>query len=313
MNSIHEVFSIFPNPFQQGKISYDEVPLQLKENPLLEIFISETFIGTIVKAILLIILLAICPLLLIIVLFFFAGGTLYAIIIRIIPESIIDKLFPKLLKEIYYIRQYIKEGLYEYNVDCNFELAKEKFLKARHILQTTGRVITFSKERPINPNIIAINEYIIKCMGYLEEYSKMYEFIQDNDVMYKRTKLLMLNAIINPCDVTIAFFENNYTEQEIKSHPIFLLLPLIAIAIYYKNPQKALEYINTKYEFIFKPFLTDELYILFYTEILLYRKLKNTDKEKELINYINNNENSLNYSVSKYIQDIEKMIQNADY
>lgn len=194
----------------------------------------------------------------------------------------------KTIIQIYKTKKLIQKGINEYNNNYDFTAAINAFQAAQ-------------MEYP--PLADELNDWIVECYNRQNKYNDALEFIQTHNVTSKRIKTFILYALAGRDNEALNYFEKNYTKEEIKKHPAILMLPVELLAGKLNQPDKAIEYLEVKHNYIFKQFMNKELSYIKEWLALCYQLIGNYQKAKEIYQNILEY-NPYNYSAKQSYEDI---------
>ena len=262
-NPIEEIEYLYPNTFfdkshetnRNGTINQKKLPLALQLSFMDKIVIKiyEKYLFVFLTIYIL------CTILLI-----FANHNLGKLCLIILVCNII---FYKPSKQIYKAKVLIQKGINEFNNNYNFSAAMEAFKRAQI-------------EYPQLSN--ELNDWIGECYRLQEKYYEALDFIQTHTVTSKRVKVFTLYTLTKRYEDALRYFEESYTEKEIKEHPAILMLPVRLLAGILNQPEKAIEYLEVKHSYIFKQFMNDELSYIKGGLAICYKLTGNSQKAKEI-------------------------------
>lgn len=262
-NPIEEIEYLYPNTFfdkshetnKNGTINQKKLPLALQSSFMDKIVIKiyEKYLFVFLTFYIL------CT-----TLIFFIAPKLGSICLIILVCNII---FDKSIRQIYKAKVLIQKGINEFNNNYNFSAAMEAFKNAQVAYPQ------LSDE---------LNDWIGECYRLQEKYDEALNFIQTHNVTSKRIKLFILYTLTKRYEDALRYFEESYTEKEIKEHPAILILPLRLFAGILNQPEKAIEYIEVKHNYIFKQFMNDELSHIKEGLAICYKLIGNIQKAKEI-------------------------------
>lgn len=283
-NPIKEIQYLYPNTFfdkshdinRDGTITQKKLPIALQTNSM------DKLVGIIYTKYLFSFL---TIYILISILTFLINHVLGFILLAILIGNIISH---KTIIQIYKTKKLIQKGINEYNNNYDFTAAINAFQAAQ-------------MEYP--PLADELNDWIVECYNRQNKYNDALEFIQTHNVTSKRIKTFILYALAGRDNEALNYFEKNYTKEEIKKHPAILMLPVELLAGKLNQPDKAIEYLEVKHNYIFKQFMNKELSYIKEWLALCYQLIGNYQKAKEIYQNILEY-NPYNYSAKQSYEDI---------